>query len=143
MPTYYIMDRDRTMPESVAAEMPSAAQIAACAWLTEADLGVYSAEYRRTGFQGGLNWYRCATSTAQNRELRLFAGATIDVPSCFIAGTSDWGVRQRPGALQAMQSSACTDMRACHLIDGAGHWVQQEQAEAVSELLVEFLRGLG
>src|SRR5207248_766957 len=57
MPTYYIMDRDRTMPETVAAEMPSAAAIAACRWLPEDELAVYSGEYERTGFQGGLQWY--------------------------------------------------------------------------------------
>src|SRR5205823_10860485 len=51
MLTYYIMDRDRTMAETVAAEMPSAVEIAACRWLTEAELAVYSGEYARTGFQ--------------------------------------------------------------------------------------------
>ena len=72
-------------------------------------------------------------------------GSTIDVPSMFIAGSSDWGTYQRPGAFERMQETACTRMVGCHLIDGAGHWVQQEQAEKVSALLVEFLRrsGLG
>ncbi len=60
----------------------------------------------------------------------------------FIAGNSDWGTYQRPGAFESMQRSACTHMVGCHLIDGAGHWVQQEQAEKVSELLVEFLMSL-
>jgi pimeloyl-ACP methyl ester carboxylesterase len=62
------------------------------------------------------------------------------VPSCFIAGASDWGIHQRPGALERMQQAACTDMRFCRLVDGAGHWVQQEQPEAVSRLLLDFLR---
>jgi pimeloyl-ACP methyl ester carboxylesterase len=61
------------------------------------------------------------------------------VPSCFIAGASDWGVYQKPGDLEQMQASACTQMRGCHLIPGAGHWVQQEQPERVSELLLQFL----
>ena len=61
------------------------------------------------------------------------------MPSIFISGKSDWGVYQRPGAVERMQDTACTRMVACHLLDGAGHWVQQEQAHQVGELLVEFL----
>jgi pimeloyl-ACP methyl ester carboxylesterase len=58
----------------------------------------------------------------------------------FIAGKSDWGIYQAPGAIERMQEGACTRMLGCHLIDGAGHWVQQEQPERVSELLIGFLR---
>jgi pimeloyl-ACP methyl ester carboxylesterase len=61
------------------------------------------------------------------------------VPSIFISGTSDWGVHQRPGALDRMRHEACTRMTGVHLLDGAGHWVQQEQSEAVSRLLIDFL----
>ena len=141
MPTYYIMDLADDMPAAVAKEMPSAAEITACQWLPDRELAVYAGEYRRNGFQGGLNWYRSRTSGAFESELQLFAGRTIDVPSIFISGKSDWGVYQRPGAFERMQQAACTRMVGCHLLDGAGHWVQQEQAEAVSRLLVDFLRG--
>jgi pimeloyl-ACP methyl ester carboxylesterase len=141
MPTYYIMDLADDMPAAVAKEMPSAAEIAVCRWLPDSELAVYAEEYRRNGFQGGLNWYRSRTSGAFESELQLFAGRTIDVPSIFISGKSDWGVQQRPGAFERMQEAACTRMVGVHLLDGAGHWVQQEQAEAVSRLLVEFLRG--
>jgi len=140
MPTYYIMDLKKNMAETVAAEMPSAAQIAACRWLPENELAVYSAEYDRTGFQGGLQWYRSRTEGRYDSELQLFSGRTIDVPSIFIAGKSDWGTYQRPGNFEWMQESACTRMLGCHLIDGAGHWVQQEQPERVSALLIEFLQ---
>ena len=140
MPTYYIMDLGRTMAETVAAEMPSPAAIAACHWLPEAELAVYSGEYARTGFQGGLQWYRCRTGHVLDAELEVFAGRTIDVPSLFIAGRSDWGPRQRPGAFERMQTTACTHMVGAHLIDGAGHWVQQEQPEQVAALLLPFLR---
>ena len=61
-------------------------------------------------------------------------GRTIDVPSCFISGKQDWGTYQRPGVFEAMQSKACTNMIGCHLVDGAGHWVQQEQPAEVSRL---------
>jgi pimeloyl-ACP methyl ester carboxylesterase len=141
MPGYYIMDRDKTMPEQVAEEMPSAAEIAACRWLTEAELAVYGGDYQRTGFQGGLQWYRCRTGGVLLGELELFAGRTIDVPSLFIGGKSDWGTFQTPGAFERMQSpEVCSDFRGAHLVDGAGHWVQQEQPARVTELLLSFLR---
>jgi pimeloyl-ACP methyl ester carboxylesterase len=140
MPTYYIMDLADDMPAGVAKEMPSAAEIAACQWLPDRELAVYAGEYQRHGFQGGLNWYRSRSGGAFESELQLFSGRTIDVPSIFISGKSDWGVYQRPGAVERMQGTACTRMVACHLLDGAGHWVQQEQARRVGELLVAFLR---
>jgi pimeloyl-ACP methyl ester carboxylesterase len=140
LPDYYVMGLARGMAETVAPQMPSAAAIAACKWLPDDELRVYSAEFERTGFQGGLQWYRCATSTRFAAELELFAGRSIDVPSCFIAGKSDWGVYQRPGALEKMRGTACTRMSGCDLVDGAGHWVQQEQPGAVSRLLLEFLQ---
>lgn len=140
LPEYYVMDRDKGMAGTVAPEMPSTEQIATCRWLPDGELRIYSTEYGRTGFQGGLQWYRCATGPAFQAELQLFSGRTIDVPSCFIAGRSDWGVYQNPGAFEAMQTRACTRMIGCHLVDGAGHWVQQEQPQAVSELLLAFLR---
>jgi len=141
MPTYYIMDLADDMPTTVAMEMPSVAEIAACKWLPDRELAVYAAEYARNGFQGGLNWYRSRTAGAFDNELQLYSGRTIDVPSIFISGRSDWGVYRRPGAVERMQETACTEMVGCHLLDGAGHWVQQEQPEAVSSLLIEFLRG--
>lgn len=140
MPTYYMMELDRTMPETVAAEMPSAEAIATCSWLTDDELRVYAGEYERNGFQGGLQWYRCASSGINGADFALFSGRTIDVPASFIAGKSDWGVYQAPGNLEQMQDHACTDWRGTHLLDRAGHWVQQEQPKAVSERLLAFLR---
>jgi len=140
LPDYYVMDAERGMAETVAPEMPSAAEISACRWLTDDELRVYSTQYARTGFQGGLQWYRCATGEKFIAELQLFSGRAIDVPSMFIAGKSDWGVYQKPGDFEKMQATACRNLLGCHLIDGAGHWVQQEQPEAVSRLLVEFLK---
>jgi pimeloyl-ACP methyl ester carboxylesterase len=140
MPTYYIMDSADGMAETVAKEMPTPAEIAANSWLTERDLKVYSDEYTRTGFQGGLNWYRVRTSGKVTAELEVFTGRTIDVPSTFISGRSDWGIYQTPGAIERMQKSACKNMKEIHLIEGAGHWVQQEKADEVNRLLVQFLR---
>lgn len=140
MPTYYIMDLDKGMAETVASQMPSRAEIAACKWLTEEELRVYSMEFARTGFQGGLNWYRCGKEAKYRAEMQIFSGLTIDVPSCFIGGASDWGVYQSPGALERMQKTACTNMLGVHLVEGAGHWIQQEKPDQVSKLLVDFLQ---
>jgi pimeloyl-ACP methyl ester carboxylesterase len=140
LPTYYVMDFSRTMAETVAAEMPSAELIAANQWLPDGELAFYSAEYERTGFQGGLQWYRCGTSGTFTAELETWSGRSIDVPSCFISGRQDWGTYQRPGAFETMQASACTRMLGCHLVEGAGHWVQQEQPNQVSRVLLQFLQ---
>ena len=143
MPAYYIMDVGRTMPESVAPMMPSAADVQSCLWLSSEDLAVYAAEYQRTGFQGGLNWYRARFEAALNADLMLYANRCIDVPSMFIAGRSDWGTFQVPGAFERMQTTACPRMTAVHLLDGAGHWVMQEQPEKVVAVVLEFLRQAG
>ncbi len=140
LPTYYVMDRHQGMAATVAAEMPSEDQVRSCAWLTDAELDVYVTEYARTGFQGGLQGYRRYVDPDCVADLRPFAGRTIDVPSCFIAGRSDWGVYQIPGAAEAMRDSACTAMTGFHLVDGAGHWVQQEQPEQVARLVAAFVR---
>ena len=139
LPTYYVMDLAKNMAETVAQEMPSAETIAANTWLPDSELSFYSAEYARTGFQGGLQWYRCGTSPAFTAELQTWSGRSIDVPSCFISGKQDWGTYQRPGVYEAMQQRACSRMIGCHLVEGAGHWVQQEQPEQVTRLLLDFL----
>ncbi len=148
LPRYYVLDLGRGMAETVAEHMPTAAEIAACKWLPDDELRVYSAEYERTGFQGGLQWYRSVASVSSifdggvNADLAVFAGRTIDQPSLFIAGARDWGIHQRPGALERMQERACTDLRGLHLLDGAGHWVQQEKSAEVNRLVRDFLDAL-
>jgi len=142
IPTYYVMERDKGMAETVAPFMPSAAEIAACKWLTDAEVDVYVSEYSRTQFTGALQGYRVrrGSDPKSQAELRTFSGSAIDVPSQFIGGKSDWGVYQTPGAVDRMQSTACTHMTGFHLVDGAGHWVQQEQPAQVTTLLTQFLR---
>jgi pimeloyl-ACP methyl ester carboxylesterase len=142
IPTYYVMDKDKGMAATVAAEMPSADEIAACKWLTDAEVDVYVTEYRRTQFNGALQGYRVRRGSDRKTiaEMHTFSGRSIDVPSMFIGGKSDWGVYQTPGWAEAMQTRACTRMVGFHLVEGAGHWVQQEQPEQVSRLLIQFLR---
>jgi len=139
LPRYYVMDLGKGMAEQVASEMPTAAQIAGCKWLTDDELKVYASEYGRNGFQGGLQSYRVGRVPRLSAELALFAGRTIDVPAAFISGKSDWGVYQRAGSLDGMQR-ACTKFEGVELVDGAGHWVQQEQSATVADRIVLFAR---
>ncbi|MEO7157861.1 MAG: alpha/beta hydrolase [Vicinamibacterales bacterium] len=137
LPRYYVMDLDKGMAENVAADMPTLAEIARCTWLTDEELRVYSSEYGRTGFQGGLQSYRVGRVPRLSAELQLFAGRTIDVPSLFFSGKQDWGVYQRAGSLDSMKR-ACTKFEGVELVDGSGHWVQQERAQQVAARLVAF-----
>lgn len=131
------------MPEAVAGEMDGEDASLTTKWLPDSDLDVYVSEWERTGFQGGLNWYRAQTSSSpvQKRDMLLFAGRKIEVPCCFISGQKDWGNYQQPGALDGYKNSA-TDFRGATFVPGAGHWVQQEQPEKVLSAVVEFLKGL-
>ena len=142
LPTYYVMEKDKGMAETVAPFMPSPAEIAACKWLTEAEVDVYASEYARTQFTGALQGYRVRRHSDPKSlaEMRTFSGRSIDVPSMFVGGKSDWGTYQTPGAVDRMRNSACTRMVGFHLVNGAGHWVQQEQPEQVTMLLLQFLR---
>jgi pimeloyl-ACP methyl ester carboxylesterase len=135
LPTYYVMELDKGMAETVAPYLPKGAP----EWLTDAELDVYARAFERTGFQPGLNWYRCMTDARLAAELSAAsAGKKIGMPSMFIAGKSDWGTYQKPGELERMQESVCTDFHGVHLVEGAGHWVQQEQPGRVVELLLDF-----
>ncbi len=111
------------------------------AWLDEAVLDQFVAAYRRTGFRGGLNWYR---NLSRNWELTApFQGALIHQPALFIAGTRDPVIQGPIGerALAAMPA-AVPGLRRQVLIEGAGHWIQQERAAEVNAALIGFLREL-
>ena len=95
-----------------------------------------------TQFNGALQGYRVRRGTDPKSlaEMRTFSGRTIDVPAMFLAGKSDWGAFQTPGAIENMQGRSMTHLVGVHFIDGAGHWAQQEQPEQVSQLLIAFLK---
>jgi pimeloyl-ACP methyl ester carboxylesterase len=143
LPTYYAMELGQTMPQTVAPFHPSAAEVLVSNWLTEPELGVYTEEYGRTGFQGALQAYRVYSDADLIAELRLFSGQTLDVPSLFIGGKSDWAPYSAPGALELMQTKAATRMGDIELIEGAGHWIQQEQPARLSTLLLNFSKEVG
>ena len=111
------------------------------AWLTEADLAYYVAEFERTGFRGGLNWYR---NIDRNWELLApYARARIHVPALYMAGDRDLVVAFR-GADQLLRSlkDVIPGLRATRMLAGCGHWTQQERALEVNEALIAFLRDL-
>ena len=111
------------------------------AWLSDADLDYYAAEFARAGFRGGLNWYR---NLRRNWELSgPWRGQPIRQPSQFIAGSRD-GVLRFPAAKSQLEAYPKTlpGLRGSHILDGAGHWVQQERSADVNRLLIEFLKGL-
>lgn len=136
LPNYYIMPADQTMPEVVAGERPDKD----CVWLPDKELAVYVQEFARTGFQGGLNWYRCSRDSACRAELAVFHGRKIEPPCWYISGAADWGTYQAPGAFERMQSGACTDFRQVWLIEHAGHWVQQEQPDRTCNILLQIMQ---
>jgi pimeloyl-ACP methyl ester carboxylesterase len=139
LPTYYVMNIHEGMAETVAPHAPDQSQVESCRWLPDQELRIYSDAFARTGFQGGLLWYRGANEPECIARLAQYAGQRISVPACFIAGSSDWGTYQVPGALESMTSTSCARFQGAHLVDGAGHWVQQEQSERVNALLLRFM----
>ncbi len=139
MPRYYIMDLEVGMAETALAMAPNEDEAEACEWLEVSELKIYAEEFERAGLQGGLNWYRRSTSDEEKIALAAFQGRKIQAPLAFVGGAQDWGIHQVPGALEAMETQASLDYRGTHLIENAGHWVQQEQPEAVLKVIGNML----
>ncbi len=108
-------------------------------WLSETDLAYFSAAYRQSGFRGGLNWYR---NIDRNWELTApWQGAQIRQPSMFIAGSKDSVITGLIGAKRvADMERVLPGLRRKLIIDGAGHWIQQECAAEVNAALIAFLK---
>lgn len=106
-------------------------------WITAEELDHYVSEFRRTGFTGGLNWYR---NLDRNWEILADApAATISAPALFMAGTDDpVGGFMRRDRTKEMVSGPYREV----MIEGAGHWLQQERAEEVNAVLLDFLSGV-
>jgi len=111
------------------------------AWLTPADLDYCVGEFQRSGFRGPLNRYR--TSELDFAQQAAIADRRIDQPAAFIAGSLDPVLRFVPGVdmIEAMRARVA-DLRLVRLIDGVGHWVQQERPAEVNAALATFLRTL-
>jgi pimeloyl-ACP methyl ester carboxylesterase len=109
------------------------------AWLTEADLDFFAGEFKRTGFRGGVNWYR---NTDRNWELTPFLdGAKLRQPAVFAAGERDIVGKMIPGRYETV-GAFTPNLKRKVIIPGAGHWVQQERPKEINEVLIEFLRSL-
>lgn len=125
---------ERATPRTLAD--PRAAPPPLPAWLTPGDLDVYVAAYEGSGFTGALNYYR---NIDRNWELSQSLPTRIDRPAMFLTGSRDVVATFMPADRLA---EAVTDLRANIVLDGAGHWVQQERAADVSAALLTFLAGL-
>ena len=108
------------------------------AWLSDADLDFYGGEFARTGFRGGLNWYR---NIDRNWELLApFAGAKVTVPALYIAGDRDLVVAFRNmNTVIANLADHVPQLRGTIMLPGCGHWTQQERAAEVNTAMIDFL----
>ena len=111
------------------------------AWLTEADIDYYTSEFTRTGFRGGLNWYR---NIDRNWELLSpFDGVPVRVPALYIAGDGDPVVRF-PGMDRHLTDlpKFALQLRDVIMLPGCGHITQEERPAEVSAAMIDFIRHL-
>ena len=106
-------------------------------WLAETDLDYFANEFRKTGFRGGLNWYR---NVNRNWERSAdLAGATVSQPAMFVTGSRD--PARGPAAMERLPD-VVPDLRVFEVLQGCGHWTQQERPQAVTRLMLEFLHSV-
>jgi pimeloyl-ACP methyl ester carboxylesterase len=110
------------------------------AWMTDAQLDYMVSEFTRSGFRGPLNRYR--NFHRDFEWAKQFAGTKISQPALFMAGSSDVGIRMFGKDVETRMRDHFADLRGFHLIEGAGHWNQEEKPAETNRLLVEWLRGL-
>ncbi|MEV4633928.1 alpha/beta hydrolase [Rhodococcus coprophilus] len=110
-------------------------------WLTEEELGTYAAAFDRTGFGGGLSWYRAYD--ANWIASAPYAGAAVTVPTLFVAGDRDPVLTMSGTEALERMAAAVPDLRGVHLLAGAGHFVQMERKDEVDALLLHFVGEVG
>ncbi len=126
-------------PESAGMLEHLAQPTALPAWLGEDDLAFYVAEFERTGFRGGLSWYRAAELSW---ELTApWGDARVHQPALFVAGERDGVLGMIPGGVESMPETV-PGLRRSLLLPGCGHWTQQERPGEVNAALLDFLGGL-
>jgi pimeloyl-ACP methyl ester carboxylesterase len=106
------------------------------AWLTEQDIDYFTREFQRTGFSGGLNWYRNIDSRWE--QTPFLAGAKLGQPTLFVAGEADPVIAMRRAVFDTMEENV-PNLKQKILLPGAGHWIQQERRAEINQLLREFL----
>ena len=141
------MDLADNMRQAVERDMsiedPNTVSKLSSRWLPDPELAVYTSEWARTTFQGGLNWYRVQTQPEIASDIQTWSGSKISVPTVFVAGEKDWGTYQEPGAVEAMEQGKSVS-EGCYngtvLVEGAGHWVNQEQPERCVEEIMKVVK---
>ncbi|SDN08807.1 alpha/beta fold hydrolase [Afipia sp. GAS231] len=107
-------------------------------WLTEADLDYYESRFRESGFRGPLNRYR--NSERDFADMAEFDGQQIAQPAAFLAGSLEPILGMIPGVdMVELMRAQCADLRLVRIMEGAGHWLQQERPAEVNAALLEFL----
>ncbi len=107
------------------------------AWLIETDVQTFTHEFQRTGFRGGLNWYR---NIDRNwRSTPFLAGAKLSQPTLFIAGETDPVLKMYRKPVESLERNV-PNLKGKFILPGAGHWVNQERAGEVNQLLLPFLK---
>jgi len=111
-------------------------------WLTEQDIDYYTSEFERTGFTGGLNWYRTIDKSWE--LMAAWTGALVHSPALYIVGEHD-AVVNFPGNQDRIANlkAFVPNLRGTLLLPGCGHWTQQERPAEVNAALLDFLQGLG
>jgi pimeloyl-ACP methyl ester carboxylesterase len=139
---------DASRPGGAGMVAPSAGFLAAMPdpaalppWLTEADVDFYTGEFERTGFRGGLNWYRNVDRTWE--LMAPFAGARVTVPALFVSGDRD-PVAAFPGVRRIVDrlTDFVPKLRGTVWLPGCGHWTQQERPDEVNRAMLDFLKVL-
>lgn len=143
MPGYYIMNLQDNMRQAVARDMANEdaglVEERASRWLNEEELAFCVNEWSRTTFQGGLNWYQLTAKLDIVGDMLVWDGVQISVPISFLSGKQDWGSFQHPGALETLENGKFVEegkYRGTVLVDGAGHWVNQEQPDVCAREIV-------
>lgn len=110
-------------------------------WLSEEDVAYYDSQFRKSGFRGPLNRYR--NHARDYAFLKSHpANPVIQQPSLFVGGTKDLVLKMFQGDIVAAMKPNLADLRGCHLLEGCGHWTQQERPDAVNRYLIDWLGGL-
>lgn len=106
-------------------------------WMSEEDLAFYLAEFRRSGFRGGLNWYR---NFERNWELMEGVDQIIEVPAQLIVGSHDLVIAHMDqDTLRQRLQPVVPRLHSLVWLEGAGHWIQQERPDECNQALLEFL----
>ena len=109
-------------------------------WLSEEDVAYYASQFAASGFRGPLNRYR--NHYADHAHLSALEDKRIYQPSLFIGGSEDLVLKMYPGDVVKDMKPHLVGLQAVHILDGCGHWTQQERADEVNVILLDWLAGL-